>query len=71
MRLKRQKPGDLPQIRETWQLCIILFKNCSSTVNVDGMADKFIMSSSWPRSKFNVTNAARAIQISLALRPLF
>ena len=41
------------------------------------MADKYSrktivykMSSSWPSSKFNMNNTARAILISLALRPL-
>ena len=27
MRLKRQKPGDLPQMRENWQLCMYAISN--------------------------------------------
>ena len=48
-----------------------------AVLDVDGVADKYsgksivhIMFSSWPSSKFSMTNAAHANQISLALRPL-
>ena len=34
MCLKRQKPGDLPQMRETWQLCFYTVNNLTSNTVV-------------------------------------
>ena len=55
----------------------ILFVTIVAVLDVDGVADKYsrksnahIMSSSWPSSKFSMTNVAQAIQISQTLWPL-
>ena len=54
----------------------ILFVIIIAVLDVDRVAEKYSrksivhMSTSWLSSKFSFTNAARTIQISLALRPL-
>ena len=61
---------NINQLKLHCSLDSILFVTIVAVLDVDGVADKYsrksnthIMSSSWPSSKFSMTNAAHAIQI--------